>query len=39
MWIRVIGNTRYGYDTYLDCVNDTNRYLVYIDGIFFKRIE
>ncbi len=38
MWIRYIGNTRYGYDSYRDCVDDTNRYLVCIDGIFFKKI-
>jgi len=38
MWIRIINKLRYGYDTYINCCNDTDRYEIYFDGLFFKKI-
>ena len=38
MWIRIIKKTRYGFDTYRDCCNGKNRYEIYFDGLFFKKI-
>ena len=30
MWIRIINKLRYGYDTYINCCNDTDRYEIYL---------
>ena len=37
MWIRIINKKKYGYDTYKDSCNDTNRFEIYFDGLFFKK--
>ncbi len=42
MWIRIKNvngeNIRYGYNTYLDCLNDKDAFLVRRDGIFYVKI-
>lgn len=37
MWIKMIGNIKYGYDTYLEALENRNGYLVVLDGIMFKK--
>ena len=37
MWIKMVGNTRYGYDTYLEALENRNGYLVKLSGIFYVK--
>ncbi len=37
MWIRIVGNTRYGYDTYLEALENRNGYSVILVGIMFVK--
>lgn len=37
MWLVIIENTRYGYETYKDACNDINRFNVEFNGLFFLR--
>ena len=37
MWIKVVGNTRYGYDTYLEALENRNAYLVELSGLFYVK--
>jgi hypothetical protein len=39
MWIVIINNIQYGYETYNDSCNDINRFNVKFDGLFFIRMS
>jgi len=37
MWIRIVGKTRYGYDTFLEALENRNGYAVVFVGIMYEK--
>ena len=37
MWIKMIGNIKYGYDTYLEALENRNGYAVVLVGIMYQK--
>ena len=38
-WIRIVDGKRIGYDSYADCCNNKNGYIVKFTGLFFTKVS